>query len=158
MVLFGAAVVYGLVAVQAAPPQPFPYNHAVHIQKGIACAYCHSAALRSKSAGLPTRAKCLGCHDNIKADTPKLKQFGEYAKAHPEFQWVPVALMPDFIYFSHQPHIQAGVDCKTCHGDLDKMSTAQPKKNMNMGWCLDCHKKMAPDQFTRLFDCATCHQ
>jgi hypothetical protein len=158
VILLIAVAVFGLVAVQAAPQQPFPYNHAIHIQKGIACIYCHSGAPFSQSAGLPTRAKCLGCHDNIKADTPALKQFDEYAKTHPEFEWVPVTIMPDFVYFSHQPHISAGVDCKTCHGDLSKMTTAEPQKNINMGWCLNCHKKTASDRFGKLFDCATCHK
>jgi hypothetical protein len=157
LVLILAAIV-GLVVTQAAPPQPFPYNHAVHIEQGIPCLYCHPGAYRTPSAGLPTRAKCLGCHNNIKADTPELQQFDEYAKSHENFEWVPVALMPDFVYFSHQPHISANIDCVTCHGDLSQMSAAEPQNNWNMGWCLDCHKKMAPEKQAKLFDCATCHQ
>ena len=158
LVVLAAAAIFGLVVTQAAPPQPFPYNHAIHIEKGIACTYCHAGAANGQTAGLPTRAKCLGCHNNIKADTPALQQFVEYARANTEFSWVPVALMPDYVYFSHQPHIKAGLDCKTCHGDVSKMAAAQPQKNMNMGWCLTCHKKMAPDQSIKLFDCATCHK
>ena len=157
VILLIAVTVFGLVAVQAAPQQPFPYNHSIHIQKNIACIYCHSGAPYGQSAGLPTRAKCLGCHNNIKADTPALQQFDEYSKSHPEFEWVPVAIMPDFVYFSHQPHISAGVDCTTCHGDLSKMTTAQPQ-NMDMGWCLNCHKVTDPDRVGKLFDCATCHK
>jgi hypothetical protein len=26
-----------------------------------------------------------------------------------------------------------------------------------MGWCLDCHQTMRPQDFIRLGDCATCH-
>ena len=152
------SAIYGLVITQAAPPQPFPYNHQPHIEKDIPCVYCHSGAYRSQSAGLPTKAKCLGCHNNIKADTPQLKQWDEYAKSHADIEWVPVALMPDFIYFSHQPHVSAGVACTTCHGKIGQMSAAEPQKYWNMGWCLDCHKRMAPDKFDKLFDCATCHK
>jgi hypothetical protein len=158
LILLIAVAIFGLAIVQAAPEQPFPYNHSIHIQKGIACIYCHSGAPYGQSAGLPTRAKCLGCHDNIKADTPALTQFAEYAKSHPEFEWVPVAIMPDFVYFSHQPHLRAGLECITCHGDLSKMTTAKPQKDMNMGWCLSCHEKYVSGRFDKLYDCATCHK
>lgn len=153
-----AAAVYGLMIAQAAPPQPFPYSHSIHIQKGISCLFCHSEVYRGESAGLPTKQKCLGCHNNIKPDTPALQQFDAYAKSHDTFEWVPVAIMPDFVYFSHQPHLNAGLDCKNCHGDLSQMTTAQPQRGWTMGWCLSCHKTMAPDKFVKLSDCATCHK
>ena len=153
-----AAATLGLLATQAAPQQPFPYTHSPHIEKEIPCIYCHSGAYRGQSAGLPTKAKCQGCHNNIKADTPLLSQWQEYAKEHEDIEWVPVAMMPDFIYFSHQPHINASLDCINCHGDVGKMTSAEPQKYWNMGWCLDCHKTMAPDKFVKLSDCATCHK
>jgi hypothetical protein len=157
IVIVGAAVV-GLVLAQAAPPQPFPYSHAPHIAKGITCLYCHPGAYREQSAGLPTRAKCLGCHNNIKADTDALKQLDEYAQSHDSFTWTPVALLPDFVYFSHQPHLTAQLDCSNCHGDLSKMTSARPQGYWSMGWCLNCHKALAPDRFTKLSDCTTCHK
>lgn len=156
LVILVAGIV-GLVVTQAAPPQPFPYTHMPHLERGIPCVYCHSSALRGQSAGLPSKAKCMGCHNNIKPETELLQQLDEYAKTNENFEWVPVAIMPDFVYFSHQPHLNAGLECSKCHGDVDKMTAAQPQKYWNMGWCLDCHKKMAPDKFVKLSDCATCH-
>jgi len=153
-----AGATAGLVVTQAAPPQPFPYPHAPHIKLGIPCIYCHSGAYRGQSAGLPTKEKCQGCHNNMKANTDLLKQWQEYANTHDTITWVPVALMPDFVYFSHQPHLNAGLDCSNCHGDVASMTTAQPQKNWSMGWCLECHQRMAPDKFVKLSDCATCHQ
>jgi hypothetical protein len=153
-----AAAVTGLVVTQAAPPQPFPYPHEPHISKNIPCVYCHSSAYRSSSAGLPTIAKCNGCHDNIKAETDLEKQWQAYLTDHDNIAWVPVALMPDFVYFSHQPHVKASVECTTCHGDVPNMNEAEPQANWSMGWCLDCHKKLAPDKFVKLSDCATCHK
>jgi hypothetical protein len=150
--------ILGLVVTQAAPPQPFPYTHAPHIEIGISCVYCHSSAYRGQSAGLPTKGKCMGCHNNIKAETPLLKQLDEYASSQENFEWVPVALMPDFVYFSHQPHLNAGLDCINCHGDISKMTAAEPQSYWNMGWCMDCHKQIAPDEYVKLSDCSTCHK
>lgn len=157
VVLVGLAIA-GIAVTQAAPPQPFPYTHAPHIKIGTACVYCHSAAYRSPSAGLPTKQKCMGCHDNIKASTPLLKQLADYARAHDAFQWTPVALMPDFVRFNHELHVvNAQLDCVNCHGDLAQMADAQPQRLWDMGWCLSCHKALAPDQYARLSDCSTCH-
>jgi c(7)-type cytochrome triheme protein len=152
------AALVGLVVTQAAPPQPFPYPHAPHIAAGIPCLFCHPGAIQGQSAGLPTRAKCLGCHSNINADTPALKDFADYASKNKTFEWVPVAIMPDFVYFSHRPHLAAGINCEECHGDVSKMTSAQPQNEMNMGWCLGCHKQRAPEKFVKLSDCATCHK
>jgi Cytochrome c7 and related cytochrome c len=158
LIVIVAVAVVGLVITQAAPPQPFPYPHAPHIAKGIPCLYCHSGAYREQSAGLPTRAKCMGCHNNIKAETAPLKQLDEYASSHEQFTWVPVALLPDFVYFTHQPHLNAQLDCINCHGDVSKMTSARPQRYWDMGWCLKCHKTLAPDKFVKLSDCATCHK
>lgn len=153
-----AALAVGLVVTQAAPPQPFPYPHNVHIQSGIACLYCHAGANRGNSAGLPTRQKCVGCHSNIPADTPPLQDLQTYIRENPEFVWTPVALLPDFIYFTHQPHLNAEMACEDCHGDVANMESAEPQNYVNMGYCLSCHKHQRPDQFTRLSDCSTCHK
>jgi hypothetical protein len=36
------------------------------------------------------------------------------------------------------------------------MGYAEPY-NLNMGFCLDCHKQQAPEKVARLIDCSTCH-
>jgi len=158
VILVLALAVVGLVVTQAAPAQPFPFTHAAHAAKGIPCLYCHSGAYRGMSAGLPTKSLCLGCHNNIKADTPLLQELDQYASAHAEFEWVPVALMPDFVYFSHQPHLDAHLDCSNCHGDVTQMTAAKPQKYWSMGWCLNCHTTLVPEKFSELTDCATCHK
>jgi hypothetical protein len=158
VVVLGAGLITGLVTTQAAPPQPFPYSHNVHVSKGIQCIFCHAGATRGVSAGLPTKAKCQGCHNNINTDKPALKDWQQYASKHDQIEWVPVALMPDFVYFSHQPHVAAKLNCETCHGNVGQMTTAQPQPNFNMGWCLDCHRRLRPQEVVKLTDCATCHK
>ncbi len=158
VILVVALAVVGLVITQAAPAQPFPYTHAPHIAAGIPCLFCHPGPYRGASAGLPTKAKCMGCHNDIKSETAALKALDEYANSHATFEWVPVALLPDFVYFSHQPHINAQLDCSNCHGNVSLMTTAQPQRYWDMGWCLTCHKTLAPGNFVKLSDCATCHK
>ncbi len=69
--------------------------------------------------------------------------------------WRKVNVMPAsaMIHFKHKPHIRAGVDCATCHGDVSQMSVAQRVINTaDTGWCVSCHKKNEAST-----DCLTCH-
>jgi len=78
-------------------------------------------------------------------------------------EWVKVHNIPDFVFFSHKPHITAGVDCADCHGDVASMERVKQTEDLSMGWCLDCHRKdhefadAAPERTQLLLDCATCH-
>jgi hypothetical protein len=147
----------GIYLTQKTPAQPIDYPHSIHIGLGAQCVYCHTGVTWGPTAGLPSAAKCWGCHQQIQKQSPELAKLAEFAKNDKAIPWVPVAIQPDFVHFNHQPHIAAKVACETCHGDVSKMKTAQPQPGQNMGWCLDCHKKMRPENFTRLSDCSICH-
>lgn len=155
LVLAGA--VGGIYLTQIPPQQPIQFPHSFHVGVGAPCLYCHPGAATGPVAGLPSSGKCWGCHQQIAKKTPELVKLAGFIERNEPIPWVPVAIQPDFVHFNHSPHIAAGVDCKTCHGDVAKMTTAVPQNGQNMGWCLDCHKKMRPQDFTRLGDCATCH-
>ncbi len=154
--LMGNAV-YALVNTQKVPAQPINFPHRLHIALGANCQYCHAGVAWGPSAGLPSTNKCWGCHQQIQKQSPELDKLAAFAKAGAEIPWVPVAIQPDFVHFNHRPHIAAGVECKACHGDLSKMTVAEPQKGQNMGWCLSCHQKMRPEKFTHLSDCSLCH-
>jgi len=147
----------GLREVQAAPPQPIQFKHSRHEQVGIQCQYCHPGGSRGAAAGLPALSKCLGCHRHITARTAEMEKITDFAESGRPREWVPVAIQPDFVRFSHQPHIKFGFDCQECHGDVGSMVVAEPQRNQNMGWCLSCHQEKAPERFEVLSDCATCH-
>ena len=113
-----------------------------------------------ESAGLPTQSKCWACHQQIEKVTPELEKLAEYVSSGQQIPWVPVAIVPDFVQFMHRPHIAAGLNCETCHGEIGEMTVAVPYAEMNMGWCLNCHIEKADDNhemFTKLTDCTTCH-
>jgi hypothetical protein len=149
----------GIYLTQQAPQQPIQFPHNKHIAFAVPCLYCHSGAATGPVAGLPGNSKCWGCHQQIaKTKTsPELIKLAKYVQDNQAVPWVPVAIQPDFVHFNHRPHIAAGVACETCHGDLKNMTVAQQPFVQNMGWCLDCHKRMRPQDFVRLSDCSTCH-
>jgi len=157
-VTVGAA--WGIHQTQVPPPQPIQFPHNLHVSLGIQCLYCHPGALRGPSPGLPTEAKCYACHQQITVKNAEIDKLFAYVQNDQPIQWVPVAILPDFVYFSHRPHIAAGLNCEDCHGEVSQMTTAVPQK-MNMGWCLNCHRaKFANDpvMLTKLTDCVTCHK
>jgi hypothetical protein len=154
------AIIVGIHLTQVPPPQPIQFPHVMHISLGVQCLYCHPGALRGPSPGLPTESKCWGCHQQITVRNSEIDKLIGYVKADKPISWVPVAILPDFVYFSHRPHIAAGLNCENCHGELSQMTVAQPQK-MDMGWCLACHRskfKNDPTMLTKLTDCVTCHK
>lgn len=176
LALFSLAA-YGISASQKPPEQPIQFPHVRHVAAGVPCLYCHPGALRGPSPGLPTENKCWGCHQQLDiTKTSKLLQPLRDAIANQTpINWVPVAQVPDFVHFTHRPHIAAGLNCENCHGDVSKMTVYENPQVMNMGWCLACHRARTEDNAqnnpnndpavsallqqkrTKLTDCGTCH-
>jgi hypothetical protein len=155
-------VAFGIFYTQQPPEQPIQFTHQLHVNLGVQCLYCHPGALRGPSPGLPTQNKCWGCHQQIaKTQTSeKLAVLVDYVRNDRPIEWVPVAQVPDFVHFTHRPHIAAGLNCETCHGDMTQVEIAENPQVMNMGWCLNCHKSRAaddPEKLIKLTDCGTCH-
>jgi hypothetical protein len=160
ILLFSAAG-YGVWNMQQPPPQPIQFNHQVHVGLGVQCLYCHPGAWKQASAGLPTISKCWGCHQQMANSKPEQQKLVDFINSGEPIRWVPVFIQPDFVYFNHRPHIAAGLNCETCHGEISRETVAQPIPGENMGWCLNCHRiKSAdnPEMRIRLTDCATCHR
>jgi hypothetical protein len=146
-------------AAKRAPPkvaQPidFPHwRHAGSVAQGgmeINCLYCHSYARRSIVAGIPPLAKCMGCHKHVATEKPEIVKLTEYWKRGEPVPWKKVHDLPDFVYFSHERHVQRFVFqqgqpvqqvCGYCHGDVKTMGVAEKQKKLTMGWCLSCHKQ-----------------
>jgi hypothetical protein len=161
MLLLLSGFSYGIWKTQQPPPQPIEFNHSLHVGFGVQCLYCHPGAWRQASAGLPTIAKCWGCHQQIPIKNVDQQKLADAVASDTPIEWVPVFIMPDFVYFNHRPHIEAGLNCENCHGELSRMTVAEPQKGENMGWCLNCHRQRAAgdeEKLIKLTDCATCHR
>ncbi len=162
VILIVACVVAGFLLTRAravaVPEQPIAYSHRMHTEAGVQCLSCHSSAMRSPVAGIPSVQKCMGCHNVIGADSPVIQDVAGYWEREEPIPWVRVNVQPDFIDFNHQPHLGAGLNCETCHGEVGQMDAARPVAGMDMGWCLGCHLEQSEEKSTRLADCLTCHK
>ena len=62
-------------------------------------------------------------------------------------KWVRIHKSPDYVYFDHSAHVNRGVSCQSCHGDIHKMEKVHHDKSLSMAFCLDCHR--APENHLR---------
>ena len=160
VILLVVLIAAGLVAAVAVasgrrgPEQPIAFSHQLHVGKrGISCVYCHQGVRTTANALLPSTETCMDCHKVVRTDSPEVKKVAQAYQEGRAIPWVRVTDLPDFVRFTHRRHIQAGVDCMSCHGDLSRMDRVHKARALNMGDCLSCHEaKGAPT------DCLTCHQ
>jgi hypothetical protein len=123
------------------PEQPIPYSHKVHAgDNRIPCLYCHSGATRSRHAGVPSLSKCMNCHSVTKQDSEPIKRIAAAVQAGQTFPWTRIHTLPDHVYFDHRPHVNAGIACQECHGEVETMEVVSRQMNMRMGKCLECHR------------------
>jgi len=157
LILGGAAG--GIYWTQIPPEQPIQFPHSLHVGLGADCQYCHPSGRWGPTASLPTSAKCWACHQQIQRQSPELDKLAGYVERNEQIPWVPVAIVPDFAHFTHQPHLAADIACQDCHGNVAEMGVAEPTtREMNMGWCLGCHNDVEdPERVAELTDCSTCH-
>ncbi len=137
---------YSKVGIPVSQPVPFP--HSLHITAlELNCRYCHIGVDQAAFADLPPAETCMSCHSQVSPQSPNLKPVREsYASGVP-LQWNRVYSMPDYVYFNHDIHVNKGVGCETCHGRMDKVTTAVREQYFYMNTCLDCHKD--PAKFIR---------
>jgi len=57
-------------------------------------------------------------------------------------EWVRIHNLPDHVYFNHAQHVVAGgVECQTCHGEVEEMEVMKQYAPLSMGWCVNCHRQ-----------------
>ncbi|MEO0716124.1 MAG: cytochrome C, partial [Planctomycetota bacterium] len=67
-----------------------------------------------------------------------------YAKDE-AIEWRRVHKLPDYVRnFPHHVHLQAGVSCFSCHGQIMGMPVVYQAHSLSMAWCLDCHRNPEP--------------
>jgi len=135
----------------AAPAQPIPFNHKLHIQTAkMTCNDCHEPRGEGSTLALPQAPTCMKCHVSIAMDKPAIKRLAEAAKNEDPILWVRVYHVPSFVTFSHKTH--AGNKCEECHGPVAERTAIAQEKDTTMGSCIACHQaKGAPTT------CDTCH-
>jgi hypothetical protein len=173
LALGGLAFVQGGGAegeAEAAVLQPIAFPHDLHAgsepgQANMNCQFCHFSAERSVDAGIPPVSTCWGCHQVVPGRThpEEVQKIGEYFSSGEPIPWVRIYKISDHAHFPHMRHINAGLACQTCHGEVQEMGVLTERSPVwggdNMGWCVDCHRN--PPVETGLeqasTDCAVCH-
>jgi c(7)-type cytochrome triheme protein len=159
-----AAAPVGCRGPLAAPPQPIPFDHSLHLQLRLdsgelACTDCHPGAARGTRAGLPPLSRCLRCHMRPQGDPPAPgeKAVRLAATGPVRLRWIQVTRNPGHVHFSHGAHVaRAGMVCADCHGDVSRWSrppSAPDADLTDMGRCIACHRARGART-----DCGTCHQ
>lgn len=135
-----------ITQVGVAREQPVPFSHKHHVQGlGIDCRYCHTSVEESSFAGIPPVSTCMNCHSVVWKDAEILEPIRESFRTGEPVEWVRVHDLPDFVYFDHSIHVNKGVSCTTCHGNVDEMPLMWRENTLHMEWCLSCHRE--PEKF-----------
>ncbi len=128
--------------------QPVQFSHKHHVgDDGIDCRYCHTSVEYSSSAGMPPTKTCMNCHTQIWADSPYLEPVRESWRTGKPIEWTRVHDLPDYAYFNHSIHVNKGVGCSSCHGNVANMPIMYQASSLQMEWCLQCHRN--PERFLR---------
>jgi hypothetical protein len=129
------------------PDQPIKFSHAVHAgQNGTDCIYCHSYAPISKVSGITPANVCMNCHLLVRNGKRSgmfeiAKVISAYENREP-IRWIQIHNLPDHAYYNHSQHVTAGgLDCRECHGEVEKMDRIVQISDLSMGWCVNCHRE-----------------
>lgn len=154
--LAGCKFQYGIGYNQGySPDQPIPFSHELHVTGNkIECQYCHQQVERSNHSTVPALSTCMNCHMVVKTDSPYIQQLRKAYDDGKTIPWVKVHMLPDHVKFSHAAHVLKGVNCQTCHGEVEKMAKITQFSDLSMGWCVNCHRQ--PENKAPL-NCSTCH-
>lgn len=95
----------------------------------------------------------LGLNEELRPDS---------TMAQSDIEWVRIHTLPDFASFDHRAHVGAGVDCQTCHGEVQTMERVRQVSTLSMGWCVNCHRDanaggIKGKKVDAPLDCIACH-
>jgi hypothetical protein len=133
------------------PIQPVAFPHSVHVtQLGLDCRYCHNGVEKSWYSNIPATSVCLNCHNQVLKDDDRLAMVRDSAVSGKPIPWVQIHKLPDYAYFNHSVHVNRGVSCVECHGEINHMDEVYHAKPLSMSFCLDCHRD--PSRHVRPLD------
>lgn len=123
------------------PQQPVPFDHRLHAgDLEISCVYCHSSVETSAHSTVPSTETCMNCHVSVQRESPKLQLVRDSYERNEPIRWIRIHKLPDYAFFNHSRHVNAGIDCASCHGEVETQGVIVQKEPLTMGWCLDCHR------------------
>jgi hypothetical protein len=141
------------------PVQPVKFPHTLHAGGAmkINCVYCHFSATKSPDPGLPAMSTCMGCHTVVAIDKPEIKTLTGFWNRKEPVPWIRIHKLPEYVHVPHMRHVNAGVACQTCLGDVQNMKQVYKQNTLNLGWCINCHVGRSNPPLKARYDCSTCH-
>ena len=123
------------------------FSHQIHAGKlGMDCRYCHSHVEESAEANIPSVSTCIGCHaeghvnDQMFAKKDRIQFVRDAWAENRSIEWRRIHKVPDYVRnFPHHLHINAGVSCFSCHGNIMEQPIVHQVQSLSMSWCLTCH-------------------
>jgi hypothetical protein len=95
----------------------------------------------------------MQCHDQAKKDSPAIQKLAAYQKDDRPIPWARVYRLPDFAIFSHGTHVNSGIDCAACHGQVAQRAVLSQEVPARMKTCVSCHQSRQIS-----IDCTLCHE
>ncbi|MFN7923449.1 MAG: cytochrome c3 family protein [Bryobacteraceae bacterium] len=126
---------------RAAPEQPIPFSHKLHVSKGLQCKQCHPIPEPGDFATIPQSKVCMGCHSAIKKESPHIQKLAAFHADGKRIPWASIYRIPDWVSFSHKTHTAVeGVTCESCHGPVAEREQMRREKELSMAACMECHR------------------
>lgn len=148
-----------------APEQPIKFSHKLHAgDMAIDCQYCHTGVAKGRHALVPSVNICMNCHAVARKNQPEIIKLTEYYETGKPLPWKRIHKVPEYAYFNHSVHVNKGIECISCHGDVAQMEVVSQVRGFTMTACLECHRNphehldylekvnIGPD------NCAACHR
>jgi hypothetical protein len=106
----------------------------------------------------------MNCHTVARKNRPEIIKLTRYYEEGVALPWKRIHKVPDYAYFNHSAHVNRGIDCARCHGDVASMEVVSQVSEFTMAACLRCHRS-APELLADVPDikkgpehCSTCHR
>lgn len=136
-----------------APDQPLPYSHKTHLALGLTCSTCHTNPDPGRLMTFPATSTCMQCHIATAKNKPAIQKLTEYSKSGETVPWVRVYTLLPGVQWSHRRHLQAGMKCEMCHGQVAQMERMSEVTSVTtMYSCYHCHQQHSANTV-----CETCH-
>ncbi len=141
------------LAEHAPPVQPIPYSHKTHLALGLQCQLCHTNPNPGNLMTFPATTTCMTCHNSVGKKKPAIQKLATFAKSQQPVPWVRVYTVLPGVSWMHRKHLEGGMQCETCHGQVAQMEAMSEATSVTtMAACISCHKaNNAPTV------CQTCH-
>jgi hypothetical protein len=137
----------------AGPVQPIPYSHKTHLALGLQCQGCHANPDPAGLMTFPDTASCMKCHTSVAKNKPGIQKLAGYEKSKTAVPWVRVYTLRPGYQWNHRKHLDAGIACEACHGQVAQMDVmSEVTSVVTMYSCLNCHKL-----HNAKTTCVTCH-